>query len=373
MNSDNKESLQTPPVEQPRRPQEPQTPYPYLQEDVTYENKASGITLAGILTLPSTNGKFPAVVLISGMGPNDRDYTMLGHKLFLVLADYLTRQGIAVLRFDKRGAGKSTGTFDLTLTSKDFASDVLAGVAYLKTRKEIDTQKIGLIGHSEGGMIASMIASMDADKSSDISFVVLLAPAVATTVDDVIAHTSMQLRADGATEKMIALDSKMRKKLLETVKQEENYDIAEKRLREIIATYLKDLPEEQKKESEMLAFAITEANSDGMIAMFNSPWYRYFLTHDPVAGLKQITIPVLAINGDLDFISSAKIVSPLIAQALKQAENKDYEIVALPNLNHWFQTCKTGAMAEYGAIEETMSPSVLQMISEWILARTKKE
>jgi len=152
------------------RPQEPKKPYPYLEEEVFYENKEAKITLAGTLTLPSQEGLFPVVLLITGSGPQDRDEAIAGHRPFLVLADYLTRQGIAVLRVDDRGVGRSTGDFS-PATSEDFASDVLAGIAYLKTRKEINPKKIGLIGHSEGGIIAPMVAV----KSPDVAFIVLMA------------------------------------------------------------------------------------------------------------------------------------------------------------------------------------------------------
>jgi len=353
-----------------------------FQENVTFENgaceirhspattdKTAGITLAGTLTIPNGQGPFPAVLLISGMGPNDRDYTMFnGNKLFLVLADYLTQKGIAVLRYDKRGVGKSTGTFNLTVTSKDFAGDALAGVEYLKSRKEIDTTKIGLIGHSEGGMIAPMVAA----ESPDVAFVVSMAGPVATGVDDVVAHAALQLRADGASEELIALDGPMRRKMLDRAVHELDYDKAAQQMHAIIAEYLKTLPETQKTESEKFLFAITQANANDMIQMFNSPWYRYFLTYNPVATLKKIKIPVLAINGNLDFIASSHIMLPIIARALKDAGNNDYTVTELPQLNHWFQTCKTGAMMEYGAIKEVISPLALDTMSEWILARFGK-
>lgn len=352
--------------QKPNRPQEPKPPYPYHQEEVRYENKSCNIMLSGTLTLPISKEKSSAVILISGMGPNDRDYTMLDHKLFLVLADHLTRKGIAVLRFDKRGVGKSTGQFDATLTSRDFADDVLAGVQYLKGRKEINAKQIGLIGHSEGGMIAPMVAA----ESGDVSFLVLMAAAVATCIDDTIEHVSMQLRADGATEEMIALDRKIRRQMLEIVNQEANYDIAEEKLRKAILQYLKELSEEQKSKSEKLPFAISSSNYDNLIKMFNSPWYRFFLTYDPIATLRKIKVPVLAINGELDFITSSQITLPIIEQSLGQSSSKDYKTISLPKLNHWFQTCQTGAMIEYGAIEETISPLVLELISKWIQERT---
>ncbi|MFC1845694.1 alpha/beta hydrolase family protein [Candidatus Dependentiae bacterium] len=335
----------------------------YREEQVSYENKAAGVTLAGTLTFPSGKGKAPVVLLIAGMGPNDRDYTMLGHKLFLDLARHLAQQGIASMRYDKRGVGGSSGTFDTTLTSKDFASDALAGVQYLTTRDDVSTARIGLLGHSEGGMIAPMVAL----KSSDVSFLVLMAGVVATGIDENVEQAAMQLCADGATKQMLLFDGAMRKKVLTIIKQEENYDVAHSQVRKIIDQYLKELPEDQKKELGQLHFAISETNADDVIKMLNSPWYRYFLSYDPVETLGQIRIPVLAINGELDFVTSFRIAFPLIEQALKNSKNDDYTTIELPKHNHWLQACQSGALAEYGTIKETMSPVALEKISSWIL------
>jgi len=353
----------------PNRPQEPQPPFAYSIQEVTFENTRDSITLAGTLTLPTKQEQSPAIVLIAGMGPNDRDYTMIDHKMFLVIADYLTKKGIAVLRYDKRGVGQSTGTFDTTLTSKEFAQDALAGIAYLKTRDDINHKQIGLVGHSEGGMIAPMVA----EHSQDIAFLVLMAGAFATNIDHIIEHIAMQLKADGATDEMITIDRTIRRKLLEIVIQEKDPAIAANQLRKIIDTYLDSLTEDQKKEAETLPFAIKENNAENLIAIFNSPWYRFFFSYDPTSTLKNNTIPTLTINGDLDFIASSKVILPIVTQALKESENSDFTVLELPNMNHWFQTCKTGAMAEYGTIEETISPEVLQLITQWILDRTKRK
>lgn len=335
----------------------------YNQEEISYENKQAGVTLAGTLTLPKLKAPFSAIFLISGKGPNDRDYTMLGHKLFLVLADYLTRQGFAVLRIDKRGVSKSTGTFSVDLTSQDFANDILAGIEYLKNRKDI--KQIGLIGHSEGGLIASIVAS----KSKDVNSVVLMAGVAATSIDSIIEQVAMQLKADGATESTINLDSTARRKLLEIIKQEANYSKAEQELSKVIEQYLSSMPEAQKNESEKLLFAINSKNAQSVIAMFNSPWYRYFLNFDLATVLEQIKVPVLAINGNLDFITASKINLPIIEQALKKAGNQNCKTIELPKLNHWLQTCKTGSISEYGATEETISPIALKTISDWLQSK----
>ncbi len=354
--------------QKPNRPQTPMPPFPYHEEEVHYENKVEGITISGTLTLPDKEGKFPAVFLVSGMGPNDRNYTMLDHEFFLVLADYLTRSGIGVLRVDKRGVGKSTGTFDATITSEDLARDVQAGIEYLKTRNEINPDQIGLIGHSEGAMIASMVAT----EYDDITFLVLMAGVATTSIESVIQQVAMQLRADGATKQMIAADSKVRKQLLAAIMQEANPQVAGSKMREIVASYMGGLPKTLREESERFVFTIKESKADEMISFFNSPCYRFWLGYNPITALQRITIPVLVLNGDLDFVTSSKIQLPIISQALRDANNDNVTVVEIPKANHWFQTCKTGSMAEYGALEETISPDVLKLISDWILQRISK-
>ncbi len=354
--------------QQPNCPQEPKPPFPYEVQNVRYENKAAGITLAGTLTFPREQGPFPAVILIAGMGPNDRDYTMSNHKLFLVLADYLTRQGIAVLRFDKRGVGQSTGIFDTTLTSADFARDVEAGIAYLKTRPEINAQQIGLVGHSEGGLIASMVAA----GSKDVAFVILMAGVLATKIADAVELTALQLRADGASKDFLAYDRALRTQLLSIVTQEPDAAKAKKELFALIEHHWQMLPEATRKEATKLPFAITQENAADTVAMLNSPWYRFYLSYDLTSVLKKLTIPVLAMAGGHDWVASPSIVFPIMKKALKQASNKDFILRELPNLNHWLQTCATGALAEYGMGEETMATVALQTMAKWIEERNKK-
>lgn len=352
------------------RPQEPIPPYPYIQEEITYPNQVDGITISGTLTMPNAIGKFPAVLLVSGMGPNDRNYTMLGHQPFLVLADYLTRHGIAVLRVDKRGVGKSTGAFGAFVTSKNLAQDVQSGIDYLKTRKEIDPNRIGLIGHSEGGLIAAMVAS----RSQSISFLILLAGAMVTGIEEVLAQVAMQLKADGASKELIDYDAEVRERVLHVVKEESDSDKAAVAMRTIMSAYFAALPATIKTESEQFIFAIKESNAQNMIAFFNSPTYRYWLGHNSVSDLSTLHMPVLAMNGDLDFVTVSRIQLPVIKKALQSAGNRDVSIVEMLKMNHWFQSCVTGAMSEYGTLQETVSPIVLGQIADWIRVRfsTKK-
>jgi pimeloyl-ACP methyl ester carboxylesterase len=338
---------------------------PYIAEEVLFTNKPAGVTLSGTLTLPQAGNPFPAVVLISGMGENDRDYTFCKHKMFLELADILTRNGIAVLRYDKRGVDKSGGVLDMSVTSKDLAGDALAAVEYLKNCSEINHKQIGVIGHSEGGMIAAMIAAQD----KDIAFVVSMAGVAATDIHIVLEQTALQLQADGASEHMIAQDRIVREKVLNIVIHEPNNTTAKKLLQEVVAEYWTALSDKQKSEAETLAFAFTDKKAAGMIDMFNSPWYRFFLSYNPVDTLKQITVPVLAINGSCDWITLAKGLQ-VIAAALQQAGNTDYTTLELPNLNHRLVNCKTGSMQEYMVATEAIDQSVLQLISDWVVEKT---
>jgi len=339
--------------EETKRPQEPKVPYPYNEEQVSFENSADGVKLAGTLTWPRSEGPFPTVVLLHGSAPLDRDSSMFGHKPFLVLADHLTRQGIAVLRFDKRSAGKSTGDYN-TANLEDFARDALAGVEYLKTRKEIDLNQIGLIGHSEGGMTAALAST----RSKDIAFMVLMASPCTNWEELISVQEAALQRADGVSEEMIKQSRKFRKEMFAILKKEKNRELAENRLRE----YFSQLTPEQKKLAESYY-----GPEEGQIQFFNSVGFRYVLTYDPTVPLKTVKIPVLALNGELDFVVSPALNLSRIAKALE--ENEDLTILELPKLNHGFQTCQTGSMMEAAKIEETLSPTALNAVSEWILKR----
>lgn len=341
----------------PLRPQEPKGPFPYEEEEVKYSNLTADATLAGTLTLPRSEKPSPAVLLIAGSGPVDRNETVFGHKPFLVIADHLTKQGFAVLRVDKRGVGQSTGNYTIS-TSVDFAADVLAGIEYLKTRKEVDAEQIGLIGHSEGGLIAPMVAV----KSHDVAFIVLMAGGGITGEATVYAQETLISRAMGVTEEQISHQLDLQKQVLSVIKNEPDLEKAEKLLREIIAKQLANLPKEEQQTSADLM--------EAQMKRCNSKWFRYFLTYDPITSLKHLNIPVLVINGELDCQVPPKQNLPLIAKALEAAGNRNYTIIEFPKLNHFFQTCETGSILEYGKIEETIAPVVLDTLSDWILQTT---
>lgn len=346
--------------------QEPIPPFPYDAQDVTYRNETADITLAGTLTKPIADGPFPAVILIAGMGAVDRDGMMYGHKLYLVLADYLTRQGVAVLRFDKRGVGASTGSFSTDVTSRDLADDVLAGIAYLKTRTDIDHARIGLVGMSEGGLISSMLAA----ESPDVAFVVSMAGAVANNPAVLAEQIAIQLRADGASHELVSSMRNLTEQVLTIVCTDPDAVKAEQLAHEQITQVLHALPVTLQLEAEKYPFAMTLQNAPMRVKMYNSPWYRWLLSQDMDALLSRIKVPYLALYGERDFMAP-HIMMPIIECAMQKAGNKDYAVIAMPHLNHAFQTCQTGALAEYAIIEETIAPSALSVIGNWIKEHTR--
>ncbi len=343
------------------RPQVPKKPYPYTEEEVAYENKEAGITLAGTLTLPPGKGPSPAVLLISGSGPQDRNETIYNHHPFLVLADYLTRQGIAVLRVDDRGVGESTGDFSQA-TSVDFASDVLAGIEYLKTRKEINPEQIGLIGHSEGGLIAPMVAV----KSPDVAFIILMAGTGLTGEEILYLQGALISRAMGVSEEDIAKNRQFNEKIFSLIKEEKDKKTIEEKLRQMFMEDWAELNEEEKSR-----IGDPEVFLEAQLKSLLSPWLKFFLTYDPKPTLNKVKCPVLAINGEKDLQVPPKENLSAIEEALKVGGNQNYTIIELPNLNHLFQTAQTGLPAEYAKIEETISPVALKIISDWILEQTK--
>jgi pimeloyl-ACP methyl ester carboxylesterase len=338
------------------RPQEPKPPYPYTSEDVTYPSLQAGVTLAGTLTLPKGTGPFPVALLITGSGPQNRDEEILGHKPFLVLSDYLTRHGIAVLRVDDRGIAKSTGNF-ATATSADFAEDVRGGVAYLKTRKEIDPKKIGLIGHSEGGFIAPMIAST----SKDISFIVMMAGPGVPGNEIVLEQSALIAKSAGEPDSILTLNRNLMTKAFSIIKAEPDNAAARTKIESACEQEVKALPSDQQAAAKAI-----NAEVDRQMGSLLSPWFRYFLTTDPRDFLRKVTCPTLAINGAKDMQVPPKQNLPEIQKALTAAGNTHFVVKELPGLNHLFQTCTTGAPSEYSTIEETIAPIALETIGDWI-------
>jgi len=337
-----------------RRPQEPVKPYPYYEEEVVFPNKEANITLAGTLTLPSKSGTFPVAILISGSGPQDRDETFMGHKPFLVLADHLTKQGIGVLRFDDRGQGASTGDFGRA-TTEDFSKDVLSAIAYLKTRKEVDKNNIGLIGHSEGGIIAPLAAN----NTNDVAFIVLLASTGISGAELSVMQSKTLRQFPVKDEK--AYEENARKAIAIVTSSKSEQEIKTEltaHYNAFIRPILKDL---NVPEKNINAFIDNQVNTS------IKPWSRYFLQYNPADEIEKLQIPVLSLNGSKDTQVNAKINQNGIRQALIKGGNKDYKIIELENLNHFFQECETGKMDEYRKIEQTFSPIALKEISSWVL------
>jgi len=341
----------------PARPQEPKPPFPYVEEEVTYNN--GEVILTGTLTFPRQGGPYPAVLLITGSGPQDRNEEIFGHKPFLLVADFLTRAGIAVLRVDDRGVGGSTSG-SRRPTSADFVQDVLAGVGFLRLRPEIDPQRVGLIGHSEGGMIAPMAAA----ESDEVAFIVMLAGTAVPGMDILLEQLKLITRAAGATEEQLRAQWEAQYDTLLLARSGADSIRVREALRVLTEVQMARLPEDQRPTDEVLNAQITQETSRVL-----SPWFRYFLDFDPRTVLRRVRVPVLALNGKLDLQVPPYLNLPEIADALRQAGNTEVTIREFPGLNHLFQTANTGSPAEYAMIEETMSPVVLEAIRDWILER----
>jgi len=337
------------------RPQEPKPPYPYREEEVTFINTVENFSLTGTLTLPQGEGPFPAVVLISGSGQQDRNETVFMHKPFLVLADHLTRNGIAVLRYDDRGVGKSKGNA-IKATSLSFADDAEAAVNYLMQRSEINVKKTGLAGHSEGGLIAPIVAS----RNRNIAFIVSLAGPGVTGYDVILRQTEDIMRASGAAQAEIAETLATNGQLFHMLIDESDQ---RKFSKDAMEWYGKELDKkgltQEERQQKMAAFA------QGLVSA-NNPWMRYFLATDPAQFWSQVKCPVLALNGEKDLQVSQEINLPAIRAAVRSGGNRKVKTVMLPGLNHLFQHSETGSPDEYIKIEETFSPEAMEIITLWI-------
>ncbi|MDA9343719.1 alpha/beta hydrolase [Algibacter sp.] len=338
------------------RPQEPKKPYPYYTEEVSFTNSIDSITLSGTLSLPSATGKFPVVVMISGSGPQNRDEELLGHKPFLVIADHLTKKGIGVLRFDDRGTAKSKGDFK-SATSTDFANDVLSAVTYLKKRNDIDYKNIGLVGHSEGGLIAPMVAS----ESKDIDFIVLLAGPGISGYDILLLQNELISKANGTDESKLQTELALLKGGLDIIIKGNNLN----EIKSVLRDYLQ---KELNKNAELLPEGIKMKQFiEGTVNQLATSWFQFFLKYDPASSLVKVKCPVLALNGEKDLQVPSKVNLDAIEKYLKEGENNNFVVKELPNLNHLFQECSTGSPNEYGKIEQTFAPKALLEISNWIL------
>jgi pimeloyl-ACP methyl ester carboxylesterase len=337
----------------PARPQMPHAPFPYRSAEVAYDNPAGRAHLAGTLTLPNGPGPFPAVLLITGSGLQDRDETVFGHKPFLLWADTLTRRGIAVLRVDDRQIGGSRGEVR-TATTADFAGDVAAGVAFLRSRRDIDPRRIGLMGHSEGAIIAPMIAAQD----QGIAFVVMLAGSGETGESLMLEQKRLIEMAMGLPPAAVDRSAKTMQRLYDAVRDAPDQASADTSLRsawEAIAA-------EQGRPT---------ASVPAQLQVVASPWMRWFVRYDPRPALAKVKCPVLAVGGSKDLQVAPD--SNLAGIKLALHGNPDVTVVKLPGLNHLLQTADSGQVGEYSRIEETVAPVALQTVGDWIVKHTRHQ
>jgi pimeloyl-ACP methyl ester carboxylesterase len=332
------------------RPQTPKPPFPYRAEEVSYRNPASGLKLAGTLTLPEGPGPFPAVVLITGSGTQDRDETIFGHKPFLVIADALTRKGVAVLRVDDRGAGGSEKGDPDAAGIPAFATDVAAGLAFLRGRQDIDAARIGLLGHSEGGQVAPLVAAED----PRIAFLVLMAAPGVRGSTLMLAQNRAIYAANGLPDDQVEIMVKNRAAWFEAARAAKDTDDARARLTAVL---------------DRQGLPATSPERKGAMALA-SPGFRYFLSANPADVLAKVKVPVLAIGGSKDLQVDAKANLSAIKTAL--AGDQDVTTREFPGLNHLFQTAGTGLIVEYGQIEETIAPAALSTIVDWTVAHAAK-
>jgi len=313
----------------PPRPQHPEPPYPYDVHEVTYPSAGGDVTLAATLTVPSGSGPHPGALLITGSGAQDRDETIFHHRPFLVLADHLTRNGIAVLRADDRGVGGSTGSVG-TSTADDFVADALGGVAFLRSRPEVDGARLGLVGHSEGGVIAPMAAA----RPDDVAFIVLLA-GTAVPGREILPEQLEAIQLGlGVPRENVDRQVEAQARLLDLVAADAE--------REAIEAAVGDLIDVQFENNPAAGPEAREATLQGQLQAVTSPWFRHFLTNDPARYLEEVDCPVLALNGSLDLQVVAETNLPAIEEALRAGGNDDVTVEELTGLNHLFQPAATG-------------------------------
>ncbi|AZQ61037.1 alpha/beta fold hydrolase [Flammeovirga pectinis] len=333
-----------------KKPQEPLPPYPYVSKEVKFKNEKANILLAGTFTRPTDVKKYPTVILISGSGPQDRNQEILGHKSFLLLADELTKKGIAVLRFDDRGTGESSGNFKAASTL-DFSTDVEAAYQYLLSRKDVDPTKIGLLGHSEGGTIAGIVAS----KNKNIDFIVLMASPGLRGKELMLHQKALIEKKGGIHDHAIAKNQKIFSGAYSIVINNEQP------LFDKLADYFQHQFDHQLNDQQINNLART----------FSSNWMKEFIKLDPATYFSTVTCPVLALNGTKDVQVITKENLDAINNALKKAGNTDIDIEEIKGVNHLFQECDTGLPNEYGEIEQTLSPVLLEKVTTWVTIKTK--
>ncbi|MBM3451915.1 MAG: alpha/beta hydrolase [Bacteroidetes bacterium] len=342
-------------VKKPNRPQEPKAPFEYLEEEVLFENKVEKFNLAGTLTYPKGEGPFPAVILVSGSGPQDRNGEILEHKPFWIIADYLTKEGFAVLRYDDRGTARSEGNFSLA-TSVELSQDAESALDFLKANTKINASKICITGHSEGAMIAVMLAA----RRKDIHSIALLAGPAIQGGELLLLQQYLINKSNGVSDKnnkeMIRYNRKIYTLLLEHENLEEVRPILEKKIRKTL---------KKTKDRDLDGYSSKEALIQGVLGNVCNPWMFYFIKYNPKSDLKKLDCHVLALNGSMDLQVPPKENLVAMQQFIPKSD-KSQVFKELPNLNHLFQECETGNPAEYGSIEQTIEPEVLNIMRDWL-------
>lgn len=342
-------------VKKANRPQEPKGPFDYAEEEVSFENKVEKFNLAGTLTYPKGEGPFPAVVLVSGSGPQDRNEEILGHKPFWVIADYLTKQGFAVLRYDDRGTAKSNGNFE-TATSFNLSQDTESALDFLKSNPKINSSKICVAGHSEGAMIAGMLAA----RRKDIHAIILLAGPGIQGGELLLLQQFLINKANGVPDKSNRAMQRYNRKIYNLVIEKESLSeakpILEKKIRKTF---------EKTKDSDLVGYPTKEALIQESINAICNPWMFYFIKYNPKTDLEKVTCHLLALNGSKDLQVPPKENLGAMKQFIPKSD-KSQVFKELPNLNHLFQECQSGSPTEYGTIEQTIQPEVLKLIGDWL-------
>ncbi|MBB4119151.1 hypothetical protein GGR32_001447 [Mesonia hippocampi] len=347
------------PTSKKEKPQTPKPPFSYQVENITFPNNKENFKLAGTLSLPKNKTNLPAVILISGSGKHNRNQEILGHKPFWVIADYLTKNGIAVLRFDDRGVAESEGNFD-DATSKDFANDAEAAFNYLRNRKEINSKKIGLLGHSEGGIIAPIVAL----NNPDVAFMVLLAAPGLSGDEILLLQQELIGKANNINPKSLKKLIQTNQKLFEIVKTTDDKEFLNQKLTETLKTHSDKLNVYNINENKFI---------DNSIKGLTTPWMKFFLSYNPAPTLQKINCPVFALNGEKDIQVPAKENLAAIKNAFAKNKQAKLTLKEYPQLNHLFQECNLCNLTEYGQLEQSISPIVLKDITQWILKQTSKK
>ena len=329
---------------QQARPQDPQPPFNYRIEEVQFTNAREGNTLTGTLTTPEGDGPFPALVLVSGSGQQNRDEELMNHRPFWVIADYLTRHGIAVLRYDDRGMGGSTGEVQ-NATSLDFSYDAEAAFDFLLNRKEINASQIGILGHSEGGIINFMVSA----RRPEVAFLISLAGPAVTGIEVLAAQQVAILRASGMTEEAIQFSSNANAQMFSVIEASSSREEADTLLRQLVK-----------------GWGYGEELTEQTVGELASPWMYYFLKYDPTEAIVKTNCPALLLNGSKDLQVVASQNLPTYEKIIADYGKTNLTLHELPDLNHLFQHCETGSPNEYFTIDETISPEVLEMIVEFV-------